>query len=219
MLLITETIEDVEYITEASEDGKKKLGIKGIFMQAEKVNRNGRLYEGRVLGEAVRKYNENFVTKNRALGELGHPDGPTVNLERVSHLIKNLEQEGNNYIGTADVLETPYGNIVKNLMESGAKLGVSSRGMGSLERKNGVNVVGNDFMLSAVDIVADPSAPDAFVEGIMEGKEWIWNNGILKERTVESIQKCIKGACSCDLAEAKITAFETFLAELKTAKI
>jgi len=218
MLLITETIEDVEYITE-EKDGKKKLGIKGIFMQSEKVNRNGRLYEGKTLAEAVRKYDENFVSKNRAMGELGHPEGPTVNLERVSHLIKDLKQEGNNYIGHADILETPYGNIVKNLIESGAKLGVSSRGMGSLERKNGVNVVGNDFMLSAVDIVADPSAPDAFVEGIMEGREWIWNNGILKERTVESIQKCIKGACSCELAETKIQAFETFLNELKTPKL
>jgi hypothetical protein len=218
MLLITETIEDVEYITEEKGD-KKSLGIKGIFMQAEKVNRNGRLYEGKVLGEAVRKYNENFVSKNRAMGELGHPDGPTVNLERVSHLIKNLEQEGNNWMGTATILETPYGNIVKNLMESGAKLGVSSRGMGSLERKNGVNVVGNDFMLSAVDIVADPSAPDAFVEGIMEGKEWVWNNGILQERTVDTIQKCIKGACSCDLAETKVRAFQMFLNELKTPKL
>jgi len=218
MLLITETIEDVEYITE-EKDGKKKLGIKGIFMQSEKVNRNGRLYEGKTLAEAVRKYDENFVSKNRAMGELGHPEGPTVNLERVSHLIKDLKQEGNNYIGHADILETPYGNIVKNLIESGAKLGVSSRGMGSLERKNGVNVVGNDFMLSAVDIVADPSAPDAFVEGIMEGREWIWNNGILKERTIESIQKCIKGACSCELAETKIQAFETFLNELKTPKL
>jgi len=218
MLLITETIEDVEYITE-EKDGKKKLGIKGIFMQSEKVNRNGRLYEGKTLAEAVRKYDENFVSKNRAMGELGHPEGPTVNLERVSHLIKDLKQEDNNYIGHADILETPYGNIVKNLIESGAKLGVSSRGMGSLERKNGVNVVGNDFMLSAVDIVADPSAPDAFVEGIMEGREWIWNNGILKERTVESIQKCIKGACSCELAETKIQAFETFLNELKTPKL
>ena len=218
MLLITETIEDVEYITE-EKDGKKKLGIKGIFMQSEKVNRNGRLYESKTLAEAVRKYDENFVSKNRAMGELGHPEGPTVNLERVSHLIKDLQQEGNNYIGHADILEPPYGNIVKNLIESGAKLGVSSRGMGSLERKNGVNVVGNDFMLSAVDIVADPSAPDAFVEGIMEGREWIWNNGILKERTVESIQNCIKGACSCELAEAKIQAFETFLNELKTPKL
>jgi hypothetical protein len=218
MLLITETIEDVEYITE-EKDGKKKLGIKGIFMQSEKVNRNGRLYEGKTLAEAVRKYDENFVSKSRAMGELGHPEGPTVNLERVSHLIKDLKQEGNNYIGHADILETPYGNIVKNLIESGAKLGVSSRGMGSLERKNGVNVVGNDFMLSAVDIVADPSAPDAFVEGIMEGREWIWNNGILKERTIESIQKCIKGACSCELAETKIQAFETFLNELKTPKL
>jgi len=219
MRLITEITEDLEYITEEIK-GKKSLYIQGPFMMAEVKNRNGRIYPAEVLFKEMKRYNENYVAKNRAFGELGHPEGPNINLERVSHMITELKQDGNNVWGKAKIMDTPYGQIVQNLISNGAQLGVSSRGMGTLEEKNGTKVVKDDFYLAtAADIVADPSAPDAFVEGIMEGREWIWNNGILKERTVESIQKCIKGACSCELAETKIQAFETFLNELKTPKL
>ena len=175
--LISEAVEEVEYITE-EKDGKKNYKIKGVFMQADIKNRNGRVYPQEVLQKEVAKYNKNFIKENRAFGELGHPDGPTVNLERVSHMITDLYPDGKNFIGEAKIMSTPMGNIVKNLMDEGAKLGVSSRGMGSLESRNGDNYVKDDFYLAtAADIVADPSAPNACVEGIMEGKEWVWNNG------------------------------------------
>jgi len=178
MKLISESIEDIEYITEDDAEGKKNYRIKGVFLQAEVKNRNGRIYPMPVLEKEVGRYNKEYVQKNRAFGELGHPDGPTVNLERVSHMITKLHPDGKNFIGEAKVMDTPYGKIVKNLINEGAKLGVSSRGMGSLEPRRGAQVVKDDFYLAtAADIVADPSAPNAFVEGIMEGKEWVWQNG------------------------------------------
>jgi len=188
--LIAEAVEEVEYITEEKEGGGKNYKIRGIFMQADIKNRNGRVYPMEVLDEEVRKYNKNFIEQNRAFGELGHPDGPTVNLERVSHMITSLKPDGKNFIGEAKIMDTPMGKIVKNLMDEGAKLGVSSRGMGSLRQKGGANVVSDDFYLAtAADIVADPSAPNAFVEGIMEGKEWVWNNGALVEAHVADLKK------------------------------
>ena len=175
-------MQDVEYITEEKEDGKKNYKIKGVFMQADIKNRNGRVYPMEILQKEVKRYNKQYINEKRAFGELGHPDGPTVNLERASHMITGLYPDGKNFIGEAKILSTPMGNIVKNLMDEGAKLGVSSRGMGSLDQKNGANYVRDDFYLAtAADIVADPSAPNAFVEGIMEGKEWIWDNGTLVE--------------------------------------
>ena len=180
--LISEEVQDVEYITEEKENGKKDYKIKGIFMQADIKNRNGRVYPMEILQKEVKRYNKQYINEKRAFGELGHPDGPTVNLERASHMITGLYPDGKNFIGEAKILSTPMGNIVKNLMDEGAKLGVSSRGMGSLDQKNGANYVRDDFYLAtAADIVADPSAPNAFVEGIMEGKEWIWDNGTLIE--------------------------------------
>ena len=180
--LISEEVQDVEYITEEKEDGKKNYKIKGVFMQADIKNRNGRVYPMEILQKEVKRYNKLYINEKRAFGELGHPDGPTVNLERASHMITGLYPDGKNFIGEAKILSTPMGNIVKNLMDEGAKLGVSSRGMGSLDQKNGANYVRDDFYLAtAADIVADPSAPNAFVEGIMEGKEWIWDNGTLVE--------------------------------------
>ena len=180
--LISEQVQDVEYITEEKEDGKKNYKIKGVFMQADIKNRNGRVYPMEILQKEVKRYNKQYINEKRAFGELGHPDGPTVNLERASHMITGLYPDGKNFIGEAKILSTPMGNIVKNLMDEGAKLGVSSRGMGSLDQKNGPNYVRDDFYLAtAADIVADPSAPNAFVEGIMEGKEWIWDNGTLVE--------------------------------------
>ena len=188
--LIAEAVEEVEYITEEKEGGGKNYKIRGIFMQADIKNRNGRIYPMEVLDEEVRKYNKNFIKQNRAFGELGHPDGPTVNLERVSHMITSLEPDGKNFIGEAKIMDTPMGKIVKNLMDEGAKLGVSSRGMGSLKQRGGANMVSDDFYLAtAADIVADPSAPNAFVEGIMEGKEWVWNNGALVEAHVADLKK------------------------------
>ena len=188
--LISEAVEEVEYITEEKEGGGKNYKIRGIFMQADIKNRNGRVYPMEVLDEEVKKYNKNFIEQNRAFGELGHPDGPTVNLERVSHMITSLKPDGKNFIGEAKIMDTPMGKIVQNLMDEGAKLGVSSRGMGSLRQKGGANVVSDDFYLAtAADIVADPSAPNAFVEGIMEGKEWVWNNGALVEAHVADLKK------------------------------
>jgi len=188
--LFSEAVEEVEYITEEKEDGNKNYKIKGIFMQADIKNRNGRVYPMEVLSNEVAKYNKNFIKENRAFGELGHPDGPTVNLERVSHMITSLTPDGKNFIGEAKIMSTPMGEIVKNLMAEGAKLGVSSRGMGSLNQKNGANYVRDDFYLAtAADIVADPSAPNAFVEGIMEGKEWVWNNGALIEAELVELQQ------------------------------
>ena len=188
--LIAEAVEEVEYITEEKEGGGKNYKIRGIFMQADIKNRNGRIYPMEVLDEEVKNYNKKFIKQNRAFGELGHPDGPTVNLERVSHMITSLKPDGKNFIGEAKIMDTPMGKIVKNLMDEGAKLGVSSRGMGSLKQKGGANVVSDDFYLAtAADIVADPSAPNAFVEGIMEGKEWVWNNGALVEAHVADLKK------------------------------
>ena len=190
--LISEEMQDVEYITEEKEDGKKNYKIKGIFMQADIKNRNGRVYPMDTLEKEVERYTKNFVIQHRAYGELGHPDGPTVNLERVSHMITSLKKDGKNFIGEAKILSTPMGEIVKNLMKDGGKLGVSSRGLGSLEQKNGANYVKNDFHLAtAADIVADPSAPNAFVEGIMEGKEWIWDNGTLVESELVKMRERI----------------------------
>jgi len=187
--LFSEAVEEVEYICEEKEDGKKNYAIKGIFMQADVKNRNGRVYPMEVLEREVAKYNKKFVNEKRAFGELGHPDGPTVNLERVSHMITSLKPDGKNFIGEAKIMSTPMGEIVKNLMDEGAKLGVSSRGMGSLVQRNGANYVRDDFYLAtAADIVADPSAPNAFVEGIMEGKEWVWNHGALVEAHVAKLK-------------------------------
>ena len=188
--LFSEAVEEVEYITEEKESGGKNYKIKGIFLQADIKNRNGRVYPMEVLEKEVAKYNRNFIKENRAFGELGHPDGPTVNLERVSHMITSLTPDGKNFIGEAKIMETPMGKIVKNLMDEGAKLGVSSRGMGSLNQKNGANYVRDDFYLAtAADIVADPSAPNAFVEGSMEGKEWVWNHGSLVEAHVADLKE------------------------------
>ena len=192
MKLISEHIEDVEYITEEKDNGEKTYKIKGVFMQSEVKNRNGRVYPFPVLEKEVNRYNKDYVNENRAFGELGHPDGPTVNLERASHMITSLKPEGKNFIGEAKILKTPMGRIVENLMDAGGKLGVSSRGMGSLEQKNGANYVKNDFYLAtAADIVADPSAPNAFLQGIMEGKEWVWDNGALVEEELIRMKKRI----------------------------
>ena len=188
--LFSEAVEEVEYICEEKKDGNKNYKIRGIFMQADVKNRNGRVYPMEVLQKEVAKYNKNFIQEKRAFGELGHPDGPTVNLERVSHMITSLTPDGKNFVGEAKIMSTPMGEIVKNLMNEGAKLGVSSRGMGSLDQKNGANYVRDDFYLAtAADIVADPSAPNAFVEGIMEGKEWVWNNGALIEAELVEIRQ------------------------------
>ncbi len=188
--LISEAVDEVEYITEEKEGGGKNYKIKGIFLQADIKNRNGRVYPMEVLQKEVSRYNKKFINENRAYGELGHPDGPTVNLERVSHMVTSLTPDGKNFIGEAKVMETPMGKIVKSLMQEGGKLGVSSRGMGSLDQKNGANYVRDDFYLAtAADIVADPSAPNAFVEGIMEGKEWVWNNGALMEAELVELKR------------------------------
>ena len=186
MKLIAEHLDHIEYIVEAEEGGKKNYRIKGVFMKSERKNRNGRMYPHHVLEKEVRRYDKEQVNQKRAFGELGHPDGPTVNLERVSHMITKLHPDGKNFIGEAKIMDTPYGKIVKNLIDEGAKLGVSSRGMGSLEPRGKMQVVKDDFYLAtAADIVADPSAPNAFVQGIMEGKEWIWDNGIIKEMDIK----------------------------------
>ena len=216
MKLITETIEDVQIITE-EKGGSKRLYIEGTFLQGELKNRNGRIYPINTLQREVDKYNEQFVQTGRALGELGHPDGPTVNLDRVSHLITSLVREGNNFRGRARILDTPMGNIARSLLDEGVKLGVSSRGIGSLkETRDGSRVVADDFMLAtAADIVADPSAPDAFVQGIMEGKEWVWDNGILKESEIAHIKRQLDNAANRRvLEERKLSAFSSFLKTL-----
>jgi|TARA_R110000782_G_scaffold43941_6_gene98560 hypothetical protein len=188
--LFSEAVEEVQYITEAKEGGGKNYKIKGIFLQADIKNRNGRVYPMEVLQKEVSRYNKKFIKENRAYGELGHPDGPTVNLERVSHMVTELYPDGKNFIGEAKIMGTPMGEIVKNIIDEGGKLGVSSRGMGSLNQKNGANYVRDDFYLAtAADIVADPSAPNAFVEGIMEGKEWVWNNGALVEAELVELRQ------------------------------
>ena len=215
MKLITETIEDVQILTEET-NGKKDYKIKGVFMQADIKNRNGRIYPVETLAKEVRRYTKEFIEKKRAFGELGHPDGPTVNLERVSHMITSLKPEGKNFIGEAKIMDTPYGKNVKNLIAEGAVLGVSSRGMGSIQQQGGRNLVGKDFYLAtAADIVADPSAPDAFVEGIMEGKEWVWDNGVLKSVTVEQYKSEIEKAKRQELAEKKSKIFADFMSKLK----
>ena len=215
MKLITETIEKIEVLTE-EKNGKKDYKIRGVFMQADIKNRNGRVYPVETLAKEVKRYTTEFIDKKRAFGELGHPHRPTVNLERVSHMITSLKPEGKNFIGEAKVMDTPYGKIVKNLIDEGAQLGVSSRGMGSIDRMNGRNVVGKDFYLAtAADIVADPSAPDAFVEGIMEGKEWVWDNGVLKAKSVEAYKEQIEKTKRSELAQVKAQVFENFLSKLK----
>ena len=212
MKLITENIEDVEYITEEAKDGKKVYSIRGIFMQADVKNRNGRVYPKEILTNEVIRYNKEFINNKRAFGELGHPEGPVVNLERVSHMINKLYPDGNNFIGEAKILDTPYGKIVKNLIDEGAKLGVSSRGMGTLVHKDGANHVKDDFYLAtAADIVADPSAPNAFVEGIMEGKEWVWNNGNIKEQDISALKVQIESAKKSQRAEVNARVFHEFL--------
>ena len=216
MKLITEEISKVEFITEGKGSGKKSY-IKGIFLQAEQVNRNGRMYPLSIMEREVNRYNENFVQKGRALGELGHPDGPTVNLDRVSHKICELYKDGNNFIGKAQLLNTPMGNIAQSLIGEGVCLGVSSRGVGSLKMTNeGHKVVGEDFMLAtAADIVADPSAPDAFVQGIMEGKEWVWEGGILREKLAEQTKGRINTLVDQKrLEEHKLNLFNDFLSNL-----
>jgi len=216
MKLICEVNEEnLEYIAEAKENGEKDYKIKGVFMQGEIKNRNGRVYPMQVLDEQVQKYKESYIDKNRAYGELGHPNGPTINLERVSHMITGLKKEGSNYIGEAKIMDTPYGKIVKNLMDEGASLGVSSRGMGSLKQNGSSQVVQKDYHLAtAADIVADPSAPDAFVEGIMEGKEWVWDNGVLREAQVNEYKEEIKKTSKADLEGAKLRIFTDFLSKL-----
>ena len=212
MKLISEHIEDVEYITEEKDNGEKTYKIKGVFMQSEVKNRNGRVYPFPVLEKEVNRYNKDYVNENRAFGELGHPDGPTVNLERASHMITSLKPEGKNFIGEAKILKTPMGRIVENLMDAVGKLGVSSRGMGSLEQKNGANYVKNDFYLAtAADIVADPSAPNAFVQGIMEGKEWVWNNGALVEEELVRMKKRINESVRKKYANQDALEFARFL--------
>ena len=214
MKLITETIENVEVITEGT-GADKKLYIEGVFLQSEIKNRNGRMYPFNVLEKEVNRYNEEYVKTSRALGELGHPDGPTVNLDRVSHRITSLRAEGNNFIGKAQIMNTPMGNIAKSLLEDGVKLGVSSRGMGSIDRREDMGVVMDDFMLAtAADIVADPSAPDAFVNGIMEGKEWAWDNGILKETEVAKYKRYMDSATRRNLEERTLNVFNEFLTGL-----
>ena len=217
MKLISESIEDIEYITEDDADGKKNYRIRGVFLQAEVKNRNGRIYPMAVLEKEVSRYNKEYVNKNRAFGELGHPDGPTVNLERVSHMITKLHPDGKNFIGEAKIMDTPYGKIVKNLINEGAKLGVSSRGMGSLEPRRGAQVVKDDFYLAtAADIVADPSAPNAFVEGIMEGKEWVWQNGVVREMDIAAYKKELDMKYEMTQAREEKNAeiFENFLSKL-----
>ena len=216
MKLIREEIESVDFIVE-EKGGKKHMYIEGIFLQGDICNRNGRMYQMEGLRKEVQRYTENHINSGRALGELGHPDGPTVNLDRVSHKIISLKEDGNNFIGKAKILSTPMGNIAKSLIGEGVKLGVSSRGIGSLKQnRDGINIVGDDFMLAtAADIVADPSAPDAFVEGIMEGKEWVWDGGILRENTAKKTYKQINTLVTQkQLDEKKADLFNDFLNSL-----
>jgi len=214
MKLISEEISQAEYIVEEA-NGNKNYKIRGVFLQSDLRNRNGRVYPKDILEKEVKRYNAEFINKKRAFGELGHPDGPTVNLERVSHMITKLYPDGTNFIGEAKIMNTPYGKIVKGLIDEGAQLGVSSRGMGSLEQRGGANYVKDDFYLAtAADIVADPSAPDAFVEGIMENKEWVWDNGVLVEKNIDAWKREIESAKRNALAEAKVRVFKNFLKNL-----
>ena len=212
MKLITEHTNEIEYLVEGK--GKEQY-IKGIFMQSDIKNQNGRVYPHAVLKKEVSNFNNKYVKEGRALGELGHPMGPVINLDRVSHVIKELKEDGKNFVGKAKVMDTPNGKIVKNFISEGVKLGVSSRGMGSLKaNKKGVNEVQGDFVLSTVDIVADPSAPDAFVNGIMEGKEWVWENGVIKEQDIDEMKKTIMKAKMKELEQKKLEVFQKFLQNL-----
>ena len=214
MKLISEEVQSAEYLIEET-NGKKDYKIRGIFLQSDVKNRNGRVYPREILVREVNRYNKDFVGRKRAFGELGHPDGPTINLERVSHMITKLTSNGKDFIGEAKIMNTPYGKIVKGLIDEGAQMGVSSRGMGSIMNRNGVNYVKDDFYLAtAADIVADPSAPDAFVEGIMEAKEWVWENGILKEKDIEAWKHQVRNAKQRALEEVKLKVFESFLKKL-----
>ena len=215
MRLITEPVEDIQTIVESNEAGAKNYFIKGVMMEAGVVNRNKRLYNEDVLKTETKRYIAEYVNKNRALGELNHPTGPTVNLDRVSHMIVNLTESGRQIHGKAKIIDTPMGRIVKNLIDEGAQLGVSSRGMGSLKSQNGVNVVQNDFTLAAIDIVADPSAPNAFVNGILEGKEWIWDNGLLVEKEIARYEQALKKTSKRNLEENAIRLFSDFLRRIK----
>jgi hypothetical protein len=214
MKLITEVTEDIQYISE-EKNGKRNLYIEGVFLQSNLTNRNNRSYPKEIMRKEVDRYRTEQIDKKRAMGELGHPDGPTLNLDRVSHMITSLKESGDNWIGKAKILDTPMGNIVKNLMDEGAQLGVSSRGLGSIKEKNGINEVQDDFILStAADIVADPSAPDAFVRGIMENKEWMMVNGIWTEKEMDIAQATIRKASSRELEEQKLQVFSSFLDKL-----
>jgi hypothetical protein len=215
MKLITETIEEAKVVITEGKSGQKNHFIEGIFLQGDLKNRNGRMYPVGLLEREVTKYDQSYIQKGRALGELGHPEGPTINLDRVSHSITSLRKEGTNFVGKARILDTPMGRIAKSLLDEGVKLGVSSRGLGSLKEQNGMKVVADDFMLAtAADIVADPSAPDAFVNGIMEGKEWVWENGLISEQRLERIKHQIDNAAHQQLEERKLFAFNQFLKNL-----
>ena len=219
MKLITEHIEqDLDVICEAKKNGEKDFFIEGVFMQSNQKNRNGRIYEKAILEKAVDKYVTEQVKAGRAVGELDHPEGPTVNLDKVSHKINSLHWQGEDVVGKASILKTPMGKIVEGLLEGGVKLGVSSRGMGSLVAKNGVQYVGKDFMLATIDIVQDPSAPSAFVNGVMEGVEWVWDNGIIKPQDIELIETEIKSTSSNNLPEVEIRAFKNFLSKLNSQR-
>ena len=214
MKLICEVNESIEILTE-EKDGQKQYFIEGTFLQGDIKNRNGRVYEFKMLKDKVEQYRKDFVAQKRAFGELGHPEGPTINLERVSHMISELSPDGKNFYGKAKIMDTPYGKIVKNLMDEGAKLGVSSRGVGSIEEKNGANYVKDDFRLStAADIVADPSAPEAFVRGVMEGRVWIFENGLLVQREIDEIKETIRKTSSRKLEEQMVNAFKRFINKL-----
>lgn len=215
MKLIREEIEDVQCLVEETTPGKKNYHIQGIFLQGDRQNRNGRVYPSEVLQKEVDRYTKNYISKNRAFGELGHPDTPSINLDRASHIIKDLKRDGSNFVGKAKILDTPMGRIVKNLIDEGCTIGVSSRGVGSLKPHNGYQLVQDDFMLStAADIVADPSAPDAFVAGIMEGKEWIMDNGLWKEVDIEKAKKSLQEASRRDYEDMKLRVFEKFIHKL-----
>ena len=217
MKLITEYVDrDLDILVEAKKNGEKNYFIEGVFMQSNSKNKNGRVYDKKVLEKAVDKYIKDQVQTGRAVGELNHPEGPTVNLDKVSHKITNLRWEGNDVVGKASILKTPMGQIVEGLLDGGVKLGVSSRGMGSLVQKNGAQYVGDDFMLSTIDIVQDPSAPSAFVNGVMEGVEWVWDNGLIHRRDIENIETEIRSTSSRNLPEVEIRAFKNFLSKINS---
>ena len=216
MKLIKEHTEQVNLIVEEKLGKGKEYFIEGVFLQSNLKNRNGRVYPKDIMANEVKRYTEEYINKNRAFGELGHPDSPTINLDRVCMMIKGLKEDGDNWVGKAKIMDTPYGKIVKNLIDEGAQLGVSSRGMGTLTQKNGVNYVGKDFMLAtAADIVADPSAPNAFVEGVMESKEWVIVDGKFVEKDLREAQALIRKTSSRNLEEAKLKLFQSFLEKIK----